>query len=138
MMTATRMISAGLLALAAAASPPQAKPPNRDPDRAQLVTSDIPNFWRVFDQASLRDAADVFQRGYIDPGTVGLHDFLKGRIQNGRMLAATVAARPAYYAAIRESTLAVARNPAIEQAIRRVSGASRRSTPTRFFRMCIS
>src|SRR5437016_7120048 len=106
------------LGLTTAASPPQTSKPNRDPDVARLVTSDIPSFWRVFDKASLKDAAEVFQREYIDAGTAGLHDFLKSRIQNGRYLAGTIAARPRYYAAIRGSTLAVDQTPAIKEAIR--------------------
>jgi hypothetical protein len=72
----------------------------------------------VFDKASLKDAAELFQREYIEPGTAGLHDFLESRIQNGRYLAGTIAARPRYYAAIRESTLAVDNTPAIKEAIR--------------------
>lgn len=95
----------------------QTAEPNRDPMKARLVSSDIPNFWRVFDKASLKDAADLFQREYIDPGTPGLHGFLQGRIVNGRALAATVAARPKYYAAIRESTLSVDQKPEIKEAI---------------------
>src|SRR5260370_2927411 len=91
--------------------------PNQNPDSAWLVTSDIPNFWQVFDKASLRDAAEIFQREYIDPGSAGLHDFLKSRIQNGRYLAGTIAARPRYYAAIRGSTLAVDQTPAIKEPI---------------------
>src|SRR6266852_3614257 len=62
--------------------------PNRDPMQARLVTSDIPNFWRVFDKASLKDAAALFQREYIDIGSPGLHGFLQNRIENGRALAA--------------------------------------------------
>jgi hypothetical protein len=97
-----------------------AQPPsrNQDPDAARLVTSDIAAFWRVFDKASLKDAAELFQREYIEPGTPGLHDFLRARIRNGRYLAATVAARPRYYAAIRTGTLAVDQNPAVKEAIR--------------------
>jgi len=112
----TRLTGAILLVLKVAAAP--AEPANRDPDAARLVTSDIPNFWRVFDKATLQNGADLFQREYIDTGTAGLHDFLRSRIQNGRALAATVAGRPRYYQAIRESTLAVDRNPKIKEAIR--------------------
>jgi len=100
------------------ATPGRPAKPNQDPDAARLITSDIPNFWRVFDKVSLKDAAALFQSEYIDPGTAGLHDFLKSRIQNGRVLAATVSARPRYYTAIRESTLAVDRDPSIKEAIR--------------------
>jgi len=92
--------------------------PNRDPVKARLITSDIPNFWRVFDKASLKDAADLFQHEYIDVGSPGLQAFVQGRISNGRVLAATVASRPKYYAAIRESTLTLDRRPEIKDAIR--------------------
>jgi len=106
------------LAFTTGASAQQPSKPNQVPDAARLVTSDIPSFWRVFDKASLKDAAEVFQREYMDAGTAGLHDFLKSRIQNGRYLAGTIAARPRYYAAIRGSTLAVDQTPAIKEAIR--------------------
>ena len=57
---------------------------NNDPDAAKLITSDIPNFWRVFDKASLITAAELFQREYIDAGSPGLKGFLANRIVNGR------------------------------------------------------
>ena len=85
---------------------PQSGGPNHDPARARLITRDIPNFWCVFDQASLTNAAELLQRDYFDAGTTGLHDFLASRIQNARLLAA-VAARPRYYAAILSNTLAL-------------------------------
>jgi hypothetical protein len=91
---------------------------NHDPDSARLITSDIPNFWRAFDRATFTTAGDVFERDYIDSGTVGLHDFLRNRIVNGRFLAGTVAARPRYYAAIRNNTLAVDSAGDIKNAIR--------------------
>lgn len=91
--------------------------PNHDPMKARLITSDIPNFWRVFDKAPLKDAADLFQHEYIDIGTPGLHGFIQSRIVNGRALAATVAARPKYYAAIRESTLGLDQQPQVKEAI---------------------
>lgn len=91
---------------------------NNDPDAAKLITSDIPNFWRVFDKASLTNAAELFQREYIDAGSPGLKGFLANRIINGRYLAATVAARPRYYAAIRKNSLAVDASPDIKESIR--------------------
>ena len=106
------------LVLWTGASAQQSPARNQDPEAARLVTSDISGFWRVFDKATLKDAAELFQREYIDPGTAGLHDFLKSRIQNGRYLASTIAARPRYYAAIRESALSVDRNSGIKDAIR--------------------
>jgi Predicted Zn-dependent protease (DUF2268) len=91
---------------------------NHDPDAARLITTDIPNFWRVFDKASLTTAAELFQREYIDAGSSGLNAFLANRIVNGRYLAATIAARPRYYGAIRANTVAVAESPDMRQSIR--------------------
>jgi hypothetical protein len=96
----------------------QSSGPNHDPDAATLITSDVPNFCRVFDKASLTTAADLFQREYIDAGSPGLKDFFANRIVNGRYLAATVAARPRYYAAIRRNSLALEGSPEIKESIR--------------------
>jgi hypothetical protein len=90
---------------------------NSDPAKARLVTSDIPRFWAVFDKASLQDAADLFQREYFDIGSDGLKTFVQVRIHNPRELAAVVAARPRYFAAIRENTLSLERNPEVKAAI---------------------
>jgi hypothetical protein len=106
-----------LLTLAAATSLAQPRL-SRNPDDARLVTSDIPAFWRVFDKASLQNAAELFENEYIDPGSAGLHDFVNLRIGNASALAATVAGHPRYYAAIRESTLAIDRHQQAKQSIR--------------------
>lgn len=111
-------LALSLLAFAIHSQPPRSSSPNHDPDQARLIASDIPNFWRVFDEASLKDAGDLYQREYIDAGSPGLHGFLRGRINNGRYLAGIVASRPHYYAAIRENSLAVAQQPEIRDAIR--------------------
>lgn len=111
------LVTLTLLLLAAATCLAQTRL-SHNPDDAQLVTSDIPNFWRVFDKASLQNSADLFEKEYIEPGSSGLHDFVKSRIGNSLALAAKVAERPLYYAGIRESTLAIDRDPKIKQAIR--------------------
>jgi hypothetical protein len=103
-----------VLAAQAVAQPAE---PNRDPMKARLITSDIAAFWRVFDKAPLKDAADLFQREYIDAGSPGLRGFIQARIQSGRHLAAIVAMRPRYFAAIRESTLALDQKPELKEAI---------------------
>jgi hypothetical protein len=90
---------------------------NSDPMKARLVTSDIPHFWAVFDKASLQDAAELFQREYFDIGSEGLKTFVQVRINNPRELASVVAARPRYFAAIRENTLSLERNPEVKAAI---------------------
>jgi len=116
-----------LLAIALLTGVPSwSQPPavNTDPDQARLITSDIPNFWRAFDDGSLTnvpDLADVFQREYLDVASPGLRDFTRFRIETARALAEAVAERPRFYAAIRDSTLAIDRNPAVKDSIRRAT-----------------
>jgi hypothetical protein len=90
---------------------------SNDPDSARLVTSDIPRFWAAFDHAMLKDAGDVFRRDYIESGSDGVKDFVPGRIQSGDALAALVATRIHYYKAIRENTLSIANDRAIQDSI---------------------
>ncbi|MGB7218943.1 MAG: DUF2268 domain-containing putative Zn-dependent protease [Vicinamibacterales bacterium] len=93
----------------------------RDPDAARLVTSDIQNFWRAFDAAPVTNIgalAAVFEREYFDAGSPGLRDFVRFRIETARALAEAVAARRRYYAAIRETTLALDTNPNLKESIR--------------------
>ena len=52
---------------------------NRDPERARIITSDIPNFWRAFDQMTPDNDLFVFKREYLDKGSSGLKDFSKAR-----------------------------------------------------------
>jgi hypothetical protein len=110
------LLLAGLLTALAHAVAAQVT--NPDPDRARLVTSDIPAFWRAFDGATLTDAAERFQRFYIEAGSPGVQGFLPGRIMSGRHLAATVASHPRYYQAIREATLAVDTSRALHDSVR--------------------
>lgn len=92
--------------------------PNRDPNAARLVTTDIPLFWRVFDKASPATAGDLFQREYLDAGSPGLRDFARLRIQSGEQLADAVAARRRYYAAIRADTLSLDADATLKASIR--------------------
>ena len=92
----------------------------RDPGAARLVTDDIARFWRAYDAARLADAAALLQTTYLDSGTVGLRDFAKSRIRNGRLLAAAVAAYPRYFAAVRANTLALRASPALTDSLRAI------------------
>jgi len=122
MVTFTAGLTLASAGTASVATPAWRALQNHDPSRARLVTSDIPNFWRVFDRASLTGAAESFQREYLDRGSPGLHDFLSARIQSSRLLAATVAMRPRYYAAIRNNTLALDTSAAFKDAIHAAFG----------------
>lgn len=78
-----------------------------DPDAAKLVTSDIHNFWRAFDQAKPENAVEVFEREYFKPGSIGLNDFTKLRLKNAKNLTARVNQYRTYYESARASTLKI-------------------------------
>lgn len=83
-----------------------------DPNKARFITEDIPRFWKAYDLAMAAPAAEraaIFEREYIAPATIGAKDFARsGRLKADR-LAATIAARPKFYAAIRPLTLELAK-----------------------------
>jgi hypothetical protein len=88
-------------------------PVNRDPDKVKFVTSDINNFWRAFDLAQQETDREkkiaIFQKEYLDRGSVGLQDFLRLRIKSAKDLFETIDKLPKFYASVRASTLRVAR-----------------------------
>src|SRR5881396_293118 len=65
-------------------------------DSVQIVTRDIPNFWRAYDQATGKDSAErvhIFETVYLQPGSPGLRDWMRVRLMNrdtvkARMIAA--------------------------------------------------
>lgn len=65
-----------------------------DPDRALLVTSDLPNFWRAYDRAQHVDSPDERARIYLDtyirPGSGGLRDWTRVRLESGEGLVAVL------------------------------------------------
>jgi hypothetical protein len=74
----------------------------------QLVTSDIPNFWKAYDASQPGNREEAFQKLYLDPGSPGLADFVKLRIESAKALAAAVDQRyPRFYATVRRYTLEV-------------------------------
>lgn len=80
---------------------------NRDPSAAQLITSDIHNFWRAFDAATPQDNLNVFKREYLDKGSIGLKDFSKARFPTVCQLVPVVEKNRDHYAAARARTLKV-------------------------------
>ena len=79
---------------------------NRDPDLAQIVTSDIDNFWRAYDAGKKDYCLGVFQREYFDKSSPGLKAFKEIRIDQCSFVE-TLATHPRYFASIRESTLRI-------------------------------
>jgi hypothetical protein len=71
-----------------------------------LVTSDIENFWKAYDTPGNREEA--FSKLYLEPGSPGLQDFLKTRINSAKALANAVDRQyPKFYASVRPYTLQI-------------------------------
>lgn len=81
---------------------------NRDPKAARLITSDIDNFWKAYQQAGSSNRSEVFDREYFGKGSAGLRAFKRLRIDDCSF-AKTIAKHPRYYASIKASTLKVAK-----------------------------
>src|SRR5256885_8171706 len=54
-------------------------------DSVQIVTRDIPNFWRAYDLAAGKDNNEqvrIFRTVYLQPGSPGLRDWMRVRLMN--------------------------------------------------------
>ncbi|MGH7524874.1 MAG: TPR end-of-group domain-containing protein, partial [Gemmatimonadales bacterium] len=95
-----------------------------DPERARLVTTDIPRFWRVYDLAQQVPAADrpaIYRREYFAGGSIGLADYFLVKIRSVNAFAAFIDRTPRYYQSIRSSTMQVASDvSAIRTVLRRM------------------
>jgi hypothetical protein len=101
------------------------------PDSVQLVTTDIPRFWKAFDDAAGKDSATrvhIFADEYLTGGSVGLQDFarikLKGRSKDSTVtateeLAHATAEWPRLYAGIRTSSMKVASTDTVLTVVRK-------------------
>jgi Predicted Zn-dependent protease (DUF2268) len=77
---------------------------NTDPRKTQIVTADLDNFWLAFEKAKPGFDPSVFQTYYIDKGSRGVNDFMKGRIQSAENLAKVVGTHVDYYSSIKVNT----------------------------------
>ena len=75
-----------------------------DPDSAALITSDIELFWDVYDRAPPERLEVWLRREYLNRGTQGLRDFIRGRILSAVDLAARIRSDRSRYDAARPST----------------------------------
>jgi Predicted Zn-dependent protease (DUF2268) len=102
-------------------SAPGANAPTPDPDSAHLVTSDIRLFWSALDRAPADSLAPYFQRDYLEKASVGVRDFIPGRIQSAEDLAEYVQNHRAVYDSVRAANLDVASaDAAIRTAFRKL------------------
>lgn len=78
---------------------------NANPDAAQIISSDIDNFWKAYDSARPENSLYVFRDQYLRKGSQGLKEFTLHRIGSSCELVDAMEANPRYYASIRESSL---------------------------------
>src|SRR5213596_761318 len=64
-------------------------------DSVQIITRDIPNFWRAYDLAAGKDSAErvrIVETVYLQPGSAGLRDWMRVRLMNPDTVRARLAA----------------------------------------------
>lgn len=96
-----------------------------DPERAALVTSDIPLFWRAYDRARAEpDSAarvEIFRREYVERASPGYLDYFMSKIGSVERFEAFVTRQRAFYDGVRGPTAGVAAmEPRIREAFRRM------------------
>jgi hypothetical protein len=102
-------------------SAPGASPPTANPDSSRLVTSDIRLFWSAIDRAPPDSLAVYLQREYLERASVGVRDFIPGRIMSAEDLASYVRGHRATYDSVRAANLDVAlAEPEIRAALRKL------------------
>ena len=73
-----------------------------------IRTSDLDHFYSVYDAAHGAPTADALQRGYLDPGSPGLQQYLAARIHSAARLQQAIASAPEAYADARRCAAALA------------------------------
>src|SRR5262245_31482165 len=63
-----------------------------------ITIEDVERFYRVFDAAQGQPTAGQLQRDYVDPGTEGLHSFMKARNVTAARIADAIVKQPQLYA----------------------------------------
>lgn len=118
---AARLDSSRAVANRLAQLPTPAAKPTANPDSAHLVTSDIPLFWNALARAPADSLAEYLQHDYLDKASVGVRDFIPGRIMSAEDLAAYVRDHRATYDSVRAANLDVSKAEApIRAAFRRL------------------
>lgn len=84
------------------------------PPAPQFISEDLTRFWAAWDSAGGPPDAATLERLYLKPGSQGLKDFTRLRIESAEALAKTIARHPEYYAGLRQATAAL---PAAEREI---------------------
>lgn len=79
-----------------------AKTVNTDPEKAQIISSDIDLFWKAYDKAKPENNLYVYRDDYLRKGSIGLKDFTELRIGSSCGLVDIIEKHPKYYASLRE------------------------------------
>jgi len=80
-----------------------------DPRQANLVTTDITNFWKAYDMVQ-KDPANqlsIYRQYYIDRGSPGLQDYFAMKVGDMRSFVRGHDSKKKFYPAIRNNTLQV-------------------------------
>ena len=80
---------------------------NRNPEKAEFVTSDIALFWRAYDMAKPENNLIIYRDEYFKKGSDGLQEFLRKKIGNSCNLVTAIETAPKYYAALRSQSAKV-------------------------------
>jgi len=80
---------------------------NRNPEKTEIVTSDIALFWRAYDMAKPENNLIIYRDEYFKKGSAGLQEFLRSKIGNSCNLVTAIDAAPKYYAALRTQSAKV-------------------------------
>ncbi|QNK63239.1 hypothetical protein H7F33_01580 [Pedobacter sp. PAMC26386] len=83
---------------------------NADPEKAEVVSSDIPNFWAAFDSCKLspQNNVAIYNSPYFDKGSPGLKLFKTAIIGTTEDFVKILEKYGLYYESIRKNTLQIA------------------------------
>lgn len=80
---------------------------SKKPEAAQMVTSDIDQFWSSFDKDNGKNQAMTYESEYLNKGSAGLKSFIKLRIGNANNLTKAIYENREQYENIRTGSLAL-------------------------------
>lgn len=86
-----------------------------DPELAAFITDDIPRFWAAMDAGGTQGKFDTL---YFRPASPGLKEFQRKRGLTPQTMRQAIQTWPTYYASIRATSLSLANNTAVIDAIR--------------------
>jgi hypothetical protein len=101
-----------------------------DPDRVEIVTSDIAHFWAAYDAGGKNGTIAPFQGEYLDRASPGLRDFAAKKGVTASSLAQMVTSYPRYFAAVRVPMMRLATDTTATDSVRAALTRLREIYPT--------